>query len=87
MRSNSFIERTAKGTAPFVVRSRRDLATAEKRTPPEPDILCTHRTEGSVAFELVEICDPNLARFNATVTDGMGGAEGAAKPTCHTGNH
>lgn len=47
-----------------------DLATVEKREPPEPDILCTHRDEGRLAFELVEICDPNLAEFMATVSQG-----------------
>lgn len=47
-----------------------DPATIEKREPPEPDILCTHLDEGPLAFELVEICDPNLAEFMATVTEG-----------------
>jgi hypothetical protein len=49
---------------PYIVK------TAEKRSPPEPDVLCQHETEGFVAFELVEICDPNLAQFIATVEDG-----------------
>jgi hypothetical protein len=47
-----------------------DLNTIEKRQPPEPDILCTHLDDGAVAFELVEICDPNLAEFMSTVTEG-----------------
>lgn len=47
-----------------------DPATIEKREPPEPDILCTHLEDGPIAFELVEICDSNLAEFMATVTDG-----------------
>jgi hypothetical protein len=34
----------------------------ESRLPPEPDILCCHRDEGQIAFELVEICDPAIAR-------------------------
>lgn len=33
----------------------------EKRKPPEPDILCEFSTGDALAFELVEICDPNLA--------------------------
>ena len=37
-------------------------SSVEKRYPPEPDLLCVHATEGKVAFELVELCDPNLAR-------------------------
>jgi len=35
--------------------------SVESRRPPEPDILCCHRDEGRVAFELVEICDPAIA--------------------------
>lgn len=46
-----------------------DLASIEKRLPPEPDILACS-DEGMVAFELVEICDQNIARFNATVRKG-----------------
>ena len=38
-----------------------DANSANKRNPPEPDILCVHATEGPVAFELMEICDSNLA--------------------------
>lgn len=45
-------------------------ATVEKRQPPEPDISCTHREDGRLAFELAEICDPKLATFMSTVTEG-----------------
>ena len=38
-----------------------DRNSVEKRSPPEPDILCTHQSEGAVAFELVELCDSRLA--------------------------
>ncbi|QOJ19328.1 MAG: hypothetical protein HRU77_00600 [Gammaproteobacteria bacterium] len=47
-----------------------DLGTVEKCSPPEPDIICTHQVAGIVAFELVEICDPKLAEFNATIEVG-----------------
>jgi hypothetical protein len=47
-----------------------DRNSVEKRSPPEPDILCTHHSEGAVAFELVEMCDPQLARSLATASDG-----------------
>jgi hypothetical protein len=43
-----------------------DLASVEKRLPPEPDLRCTHHDDGSIAFELVEICDPNLAQVFAS---------------------
>ena len=38
-----------------------DLATVENRSPPEPDILCRHEKEGLTAFELVELCERQLA--------------------------
>jgi len=47
-----------------------DRTSVEKRSPPEPDILCTHQSEGAVAFELVEMCDPRLARSIANASDG-----------------
>lgn len=39
-----------------------DPKSVSKRLPPEPDILCIDENEGPVAFELVELCDPNLAK-------------------------
>jgi hypothetical protein len=47
-----------------------DLRAVEKRLPPEPGLLCAHQPDGPVAFELLEICDANLAEFNATVKEG-----------------
>ena len=47
-----------------------DLSAVEKRVPPQADIVCVHEFDGPIAFELVEICDPRLAEFNATVKDG-----------------
>ncbi len=44
--------------------------SVEKRSPPEPDILCTHQSEGKIAFELVEMCDPRLAKSIAIEDDG-----------------
>jgi hypothetical protein len=44
--------------------------SVEKRFPPEPDILCTHQSEGAVAFELVEMCDSRLASSIAKASDG-----------------
>ena len=51
------------------------VSTAEKRNPPEPDILCSLGTEGKVAFELVEICDPNIARALADPKPNLDGVE------------
>ena len=39
-----------------------ELNSVEKRLPPEPDLRCLVRGEGLVAFELVKLFDPNLAR-------------------------
>jgi hypothetical protein len=39
-----------------------DPSSVQKRNPPEPDILCRATNGEDVAFELVEICDHNLAR-------------------------
>jgi len=44
--------------------------TVEKRLPPEPDIRCRHETEGVIVFELVEMCDPNLAKSIAQLNEG-----------------
>ena len=49
--------------------------SVEKRLPPEPDLLCSHDEEGEVAFELVELCDPNLARALASKRPNADGVE------------
>lgn len=36
--------------------------SVEKRDPPEPDLRCIHALDGPIAFELVELCDSNLAK-------------------------
>ena len=42
-----------------------DLSSVEKRLPPQPDLVCAVEGSGTVAFELVELCDPNLAQVFA----------------------
>ena len=39
-----------------------DRDSVENRKPPEPDILCRHSEQGFVAFELVELCDAEIAK-------------------------
>jgi len=46
-----------------------DPISVEKRLPPEPDILCRHLSDGPLAFELVEMCDPRLAKAIATASE------------------
>jgi hypothetical protein len=41
--------------------------SVENRTPPEPDILCKHKEQGFIAFELVELCNGEFARIPAEV--------------------
>ena len=43
-----------------------EAARFESRKPPEPDIVYYAKTE-TIAFELVEICDPNMARMGAAL--------------------
>lgn len=43
--------------------------SVEKRLPPEPDILCRHRLDGPVAFELVELCDRKIAKSIAQASE------------------
>jgi hypothetical protein len=36
--------------------------SVESRKPQEPDLLCTHSIWGHIAFELVRICNPHIAK-------------------------
>jgi hypothetical protein len=51
------------------------MESVKKRLPPEPDLLCCHEREGKVAFELVELCDSNLARALSDPRPSAGGVE------------
>ncbi len=44
-------------------------ASVESRPPPEPDILCSHQEEGKIAFELAEICSPEIPRAVAKMDE------------------
>lgn len=39
-----------------------DMNLFESRNPPEPDILYNHPQEGNIAFELAEICAPEIKK-------------------------
>ncbi|HEY1885439.1 MAG TPA: hypothetical protein VGG86_05220 [Roseiarcus sp.] len=39
-----------------------DAATIENREPDEPDIRCVHDTDGPIAFELVQLTSPEIAK-------------------------
>ena len=51
----------------FIARSQLpiDPSSVEKRNPPEPDLVCRHTTEGPIAFELANLCDPEIAKVIA----------------------
>lgn len=51
----------------FIVRSQTpiDSSSIGKRNPPEPDLLCKHAMEGQIAFELANLCDPEIAKVIA----------------------
>ena len=51
----------------FIARSQApiDPLSVEKRNPPEPDLLCTHATDGFVAFELAILCYREIAKVIA----------------------
>jgi len=42
-----------------------DPQSITKQLPPKADLLCRHLTEGPIAFELVEVCDPTIAKVMA----------------------
>jgi hypothetical protein len=48
----------------FVAKSRLpiDAATIESREPDEPDIRCLHDADGPIAFELVQLTSPEIAK-------------------------
>jgi len=41
-----------------------DLDSVDKREPPDPDILARDIRQGWMAFELVELCDSDIAACN-----------------------
>ena len=56
-----------------------DPQSIVKRDPPEPDLLCLHKDDGYVAFELMEICDSDLT--NAMSKEGEGSFLWTSDPT------
>ena len=40
-----------------------DLESVESRKPPEPDIFCRYSDGTRLTFELVSLCDPDLAEL------------------------
>jgi hypothetical protein len=49
-----------------------DRQSIESRRPPEPDILCRHEQKGFIAFELVELCEWELAESIQKLSENHG---------------
>ncbi len=60
---------------------RHEWLSIESRKPDEPDLLCVHVKEGPIAFELVRICDPNIAQVLAAGPKTHQGASSTADPS------
>jgi hypothetical protein len=45
--------------------TRNEWTSVSSRPEPEPDLLCIHAGQGSIAFELVSLTDPVLAEIQA----------------------
>lgn len=45
--------------------ARKEWFTVESRPEPEPDLLCIHSVDGPVAFEIVSLTDPLIAKRQA----------------------
>jgi hypothetical protein len=46
----------------------REWSDVSSRPEPEPDLLCTHKIDGPIAFELLSLTDPELAEVQAAGT-------------------
>ena len=55
--------------------------SVESQDPPQPDLLCTHKSLGTIAFELVAITDPAIAKINADSKKHFGTAFWTSDPT------
>lgn len=55
--------------------------SVESRPEPEPDLLCTHVTDGSIAFELVGLTDPLIAEIQAAGANAYQGAFSTSDPS------
>ena len=61
--------------------SRHEWLSVESRPEPEPDLLCTHNTDGPVAFEVVSLTDPLIAELQAAGANAYEGAFPTSDPS------
>jgi hypothetical protein len=69
--------------AQFVRRigSQNEWANISSRPEPEPDLLCIHVTDGSIAFELVSLTDPVIAKTQAAGEKAFQGTFSTSDPS------
>lgn len=61
--------------------TRSEWTSVESRPEPEPDLLCTHATEGPIAFEVVGLTDPLIAELQAAGANAYQGAFSTSDPS------
>lgn len=61
--------------------TRSEWLSIEARPDPEPDLLCIHETDGLIAFELVGLTDPLIAKIQAAGANAYRGAFSTSDPS------
>lgn len=61
--------------------TKNDWSSVSSCEPPEPDLLCVHVANGPVAFELVRITDPNIAKIQGAGTNASQTAFSTSDPS------
>lgn len=61
--------------------TRSEWIGVESRLEPEPDLLCTHTTDGLIAFEVVSLTDPMIAELQAAGAKAFQGAFSTSDPS------
>ena len=61
--------------------TRGEWLNIESRSEPEPDLLCTHKINGPIAFEVVSLTDPAIAELQAAGLKAFQGAFSTSDPS------
>ena len=59
----------------------REWLNVSSRPVPEPDLLCVHVSDGTIAFELVSLTDPTIAKVQAAGPRARKGAFSTSDPS------
>jgi hypothetical protein len=63
------------------LRTEHEWLSVVSRPEPEPDLLCSHRSAGEIAFELVSLTDPDIAEIQAAGSKARQGAFSTSDPS------